>query len=47
MAFSEIAGFVGASTGIAIAVLGIVIAVVGFIAIARLGNRARPSPGKK
>ncbi|MDE2970393.1 MAG: hypothetical protein OXT51_09890 [Chloroflexota bacterium] len=47
MAVSEVAEFVGASAGFAIAAVGIVVAVVGFFALARMGNRARPSPGKK
>lgn len=47
MAFSEIADFIGASAGIAIAVLALVVTVAGFTAIARMSNRARPSADKK
>ena len=47
MAFGEIAEFVGASAGIAIAALALVVTVAGFTAIARMANRARPSADKK
>ena len=47
MAFSEFAEFIGASAGIAIAVVAIVVTLAVFTAIARLGSNARPSPDKK
>lgn len=47
MAFSEIAEFIGASAGVAIAVVAIVVTVGGFMAIARMGTGVRPSAHKK
>lgn len=47
MAFSEIAEFIGASAGVAIAVVAIVVSVAVFTAIARLGNGVRPFTDKK
>ena len=47
MAFSEIAEFISASTGIALAVVALVVSVGVFAAIARMGNSVRPSADKK
>ena len=47
MALGEIAEFVGASAGIALAALALVVTVAVFTAVARMGNRARPSADKK
>ncbi len=47
MAFSEIAGFIGAFAGVAIAVVALAVSVAVFTAIARLGNGVRPFTNKK
>ena len=47
MALNEIAEFIGASAGIALAVLAVVVTVGVFMAIARAGSRARPTVDKE